>query len=132
MGDVILKADKDYTKDVDKAIPEAEQLAKVSKTGNLHADMTDICEEQCTRRIREAPGAGEADQTSIRPPIHIQTSRQHLNDMQTVRRLESAQRAGYSPLQEAQSAQTGNHQDGSGCHGVLGRCTKRRDQAVRH
>jgi hypothetical protein len=28
MSDGILKADKDYTKEVDKAIPEAEQLAK--------------------------------------------------------------------------------------------------------
>lgn len=29
MADGILKADKDYTKDVDRVLPEAEQLAKV-------------------------------------------------------------------------------------------------------
>lgn len=39
MAEVILKADKDFTKDVDKTIPEAESLAKVSNSPRHYKDI---------------------------------------------------------------------------------------------
>lgn len=38
MAEVILKADKDFTKDVDKTIPEAESLAKVPNPPRRYTD----------------------------------------------------------------------------------------------
>jgi 26S proteasome regulatory subunit N5 len=36
-GETLLKADKDFTKEVDKVLPEAQQLAKVRLPIILHA-----------------------------------------------------------------------------------------------
>lgn len=54
MSGSIIKADKDYSKEVDKAIPEAEQLAKVCLHHATDQDNADSSAEQCYRSSREA------------------------------------------------------------------------------
>ena len=62
----LLKPEKDFTKDADKLIPEAEALAKVrityaTTTNIIHADLPDS--DRCPRCHRQVVGAGEASPT---------------------------------------------------------------------
>ena len=56
MSEGRLKADRDFTKEVDKAIPEAQDLAKVAiSVSETLATLADILVEQRPRCYREAP-----------------------------------------------------------------------------
>lgn len=56
------KADKDFSKDVDKLLPEAQKLAQVRIFGHIpRAKPNMISAVECHGRYREALGAGEAD-----------------------------------------------------------------------
>lgn len=64
MSDGLLKAEKDFTKEVDAAIPAAEAIGKV----RIHflvllALPADFAPDRCPSRDREAAAAGETDQT---------------------------------------------------------------------
>ena len=60
----IVKPDKDYTKEADKQIPEAQELAKVAyRTGFPREYNESNFLGQCTSSYREASCAGKADET---------------------------------------------------------------------
>lgn len=85
----IIKADRDYTKEVDAAIPEAEKIAQV-RTYHLHdsEDYTDSSIEWTnTAGSRQAAQSREADTTIIRSPIHIAPPRSNRHDIEAVWRL---------------------------------------------
>jgi hypothetical protein len=56
MSDGRLKADRDFTKEVDKAIPEAQDLAKVARSRvRTTNSLANLIAEQRPRCYREAP-----------------------------------------------------------------------------
>ena len=60
----LFKPEKDFTKEVDKQLPEAEELAKVLVTCIIdEISLTMAAIEQCTVRDRKALDTGEANQT---------------------------------------------------------------------
>lgn len=60
----IVKPDKDYTKEADKQIPEAQELAKVAYYTVFHCEYVQSnFLGQCTRSYREASCSGKADET---------------------------------------------------------------------
>ena len=81
----VLKPDKDFSKEVDKQLPEAESLALVFyfdlTVFALKADTSPLA-DKCARSYREAHGVRETDQTgkphiSLRPPHNNDTLRRH-------------------------------------------------------
>jgi len=62
----ILKPDKDFSKEVDKQLPEAEQLAQVcrymSPSLGTQADAFDLI-DKCSSSYREAYRVGETNKT---------------------------------------------------------------------
>ena len=71
----LFKPEKDYTKEADKQIPEAEELAKVLMALCLTEDfwLTQRATEQCSSIDREAIGAREASTAGKTPlfPISV-------------------------------------------------------------
>ena len=66
----LFKPEKDFTKDVDKQLPEAEETAKVHPN-SLNIDGLPLSfTERCSIRHRKALRFGETDQTSPRPNLH--------------------------------------------------------------
>jgi hypothetical protein len=62
----ILKPDKDFSKEVDKQLPEAEQLAQVHENDTpVYTDLAeaDSNAEKCPSCHREAHSVGEANKT---------------------------------------------------------------------
>lgn len=60
----LFKPEKDFTKEVDKQLPEAEELAKVLVIRIVsEISLTNPAVEQCTVRDREALDTGEANKT---------------------------------------------------------------------
>lgn len=63
----VLKPDKDFSKEVDKQLPEAEELAKVDPHIRIyHQNWANIFifQDQCPRGYREADSLGKANETS--------------------------------------------------------------------
>lgn len=118
----ILKADKDFTKEVDAALPEAEKTAQVRKyEAPYHVIIADsVIEWTDTASHRQAAQLGETDSPSLRSPLYLAHPRFHRHDIEELGRLELAQRAGAATQQEAWTAEAGHHQDGAGGHGILG------------
>jgi hypothetical protein len=76
MSDGQLKPDKDYTSEVDKAIPEAQNIAKVSKSLRMYdlADVSCFTVEWRASSGRQTSPAREANTASFRPSLNISTS----------------------------------------------------------
>ena len=51
----LFKADRDYSKDVDKLLPEAESLAKVSSSSVDDAEKASITDDYGTRKTLKPP-----------------------------------------------------------------------------
>jgi hypothetical protein len=73
-----LKAEKDFSKEVDKLIPEAESLAKVCNPLQKSKPLTSI--DKPLRCRRKAPGGGEASETGKLPKCRL-----HIADLQGIR-----------------------------------------------
>ena len=69
----LFKPEKDYTKEADKQIPEAEELAKVLIALCLTEDfsLTQRAAEQCSSSDREAIGSREANTAGKTPLFPI-------------------------------------------------------------
>jgi hypothetical protein len=63
----VLKPDKDFSKEVDKQLPQAEQLAQVWRISSRYIILADIYLEQCSSCHREAHSVGEANKTGLSP-----------------------------------------------------------------
>jgi hypothetical protein len=59
----IRKPDKDFTKEVDKRLPEAEELAKVLSQLSIARMRVDCIADQCSSSYREAYCTRKANET---------------------------------------------------------------------
>jgi len=73
----VLKPDKDFSKDVDKQLPEAQELAKVYTQAAVNWDQVVDWRllDKCTSSYREVDRAGEANKAGKRY-LHTKHSRQ--------------------------------------------------------
>lgn len=143
MADAALKPEKDFSKEADKQIPEAEKLAKVNAytaaappvafagllTRATHRMTLPplSTSSQCSRSrpdryrpphssLRHPGWKLTCNCTGIRSCFHVESSHRNSHIMQRGWQLESAQRPSTSSFQEAWPAQASHHQDGANCH----------------
>lgn len=70
------------------------------------------------------------DVLGIRSRLHLKATGCHRHNMQRLWRLESAERAGPTPFEEAWTAQASYNEDGSGGDGISERDAQCRDEAI--
>src|SRR5690242_14965220 len=129
----VLKADKDFTKEADVQIPEAEKLGQVSFYHQQAGVKLIRCSRathklpltSCSRSRRRHARYGSSShahvtvhshKTGFRSCIDLSYHHRHRHNSQEGQRLEPPKRAGASALEEAWPAQTGHHQDGPDRH----------------
>lgn len=132
----IIKADKDYTNEVDAAIPEAEKLAQVPLLLLIHLHPLTNPDPLAVRPTAalngQTHGAREANTPILRPPLDVAITRRHRDNMQGRGRLELDGRAGAAVEQEAWAAEAGHHEDGAGGDGIYGRYAERGGEDASH
>ena len=81
----LFKPEKDFTKEADQIIPEAQELARVRIDQNFPrvVDFTDECEDECTTRNRQDLGAGETSKTGVHLLLSTMLSVRNQSDNQS-------------------------------------------------
>jgi hypothetical protein len=144
----VLKAEKDFSKEADAQIPEAEKLGKVAASCRLaraklmwysratHKLPSTSCFRSRRRPVRygatqRAHAITSSPSPGLRPCVYQPGHHCHRHNSQECRRLEPHERAGPPAIEEAWSAQAGHHQDGADRHDLPRRYPQPRHKALR-
>ena len=127
----LFKPEKDYIKEVDKQLPEAEELVK----DNVQAALEKLSAlEKHTRQVRAIQDiinipCWSSSQTDVRSCLYIKTASRHNHDFERLWRLGSIKWTDSLALEEAWPAQADYHKDGTGCHVIYRWSIERREEA---